>query len=454
MPLRFPGPPGLLRDHNDDAFGRLTLAAISGDWHNPWPELVTPELLTVPGAHPLLRLWYLPQLPSELPAWRTEFDERRLAWPALIGAYHEAVHVSLDFTPAKEWMRICLARLYQHGLLPLLTDDGDGEARAAESWATFQALAQQLQQTFDQIVLAEELLATSVSLHAAQQRYPFTPKQKQEIVRLQAQVVGARRRDFRRLYPAFEHVAELVASAPDLAVAAATLGRLALFLQPISLTGEKPSAAESNERCRRLAKSALGYTSVYHLADWLEQQLGDPQEVDSWREIFGRAVEESRGEAGYFLRVLWGMTHGVQPDPNDDPVAIATGVIERSFNWRSPHERDDWDAALLIPVERADQWHIEPIIGAGLPEGYSSLLALDAYRQQLTLGAGAACPFYDGEGCRCRDSAPGNGGTGLDLGGTVLDARQATNTLAHRLQARSRNVGGVTKGLRAVCRGT
>lgn len=327
--MRFAAP--FPTDQTDASFRRFVTAASGA--HNAWPQSVPtldPAALRQAWAEPLLKTFYLPSTAQGLMLKLRDHLSPELG----VGVIHEGLHLALDFTPAKELGRLCLAQA--HRLVgELLFSEGGWGDREAAIWAELQRANDLLATTCERIVLAEELLVTSVG---------FTSMEMQQVERdsldsalaladfealavaeqghaLWGALEGSGRsfEEFEATYwrfrRAFKEVAFLLVKehgSTELAYPGPVFAQLAIYLESLEfdvarleLIDELPDdageaggvtptlllevvrAIDSRERCERLVEfvETRKPTTCGQLAEWLDQD----RELLGWLKL----VDES-----------------------------------------------------------------------------------------------------------------------------------------------------------------
>jgi hypothetical protein len=404
-----------------------------GTAYNPWPELANPRGLGFGRANPWIRLIYLP---NTTPVWlendKLSLREQIRLW---VGRVHEHIHVALDFTPVKEWVRVCLGLIYTS--VGQLHDAAEfkWDHDTAAKWERFIALHEMLQVSVDRIRLAEELLATAFSFSAAAWR--FADEEARELLREEetswVRGQSAQLPEFEALYfdrpeeeGGFRNLARLLTNDGPFPTSV-VLGQLGVFLEAASLTGrfpltqEKqfwPEARASKDRCIELVAAARHQANPEDILRWVRERI-IRDDLESWQVVLGTMAGLTQGQDVPAAQALWSLARGQQASRRKHFWRRQRGSweLERAFEvssqpWLWPEASSDWAdvdwlQVLLVPRKVGPQWYITPIRMSGsLSSGYESLLVTEAFRQQLDQGVGIRCPVAlfntsDGLTCRC-----------------------------------------------------
>jgi hypothetical protein len=262
----FPSPT-TQREHDGD-FADFIAAH---DIYNPWPELVPsddPSALRQAACQPLLRMRYVPTTDvAQLTLMTGNTTTNSL--PLLLAQWHETYHLLLDFTPAKEWARVCLA--YAHAdceiLLGTATHAAEADEdspllrqQASDAWQEVARMNAILEATARRIMLAEELLVSSLAVERVLDLHRDSINREEferwvsgvldeQAVAVYAAIDGGHadfarfHHEFRRLNAGFRRLARLILDDRD---KAAKLSRLAIYLEPLEFLDPQPDTLEAS----------------------------------------------------------------------------------------------------------------------------------------------------------------------------------------------------------------
>lgn len=392
IPIRFPNAYPLSGDEELNSF----LATNERDLHNSWPEIADFSDLRLAWSNPLIRLWYLPipgvgQYMAD-PATRISSLPLKIAW------VHERSHILHDFSPLKELARIWLSEIYDDltRLFVLLsTPTEPSQEQIIKIVQDFSIFHQYLGSIFDQIYLAEELMATAVGFCIIEKE--ISNQKRDEFEQLEKAWVSQHGAEFQRLYHSgFKKAIRLITNRGGGDKAFTTLARLTIYLQGISdfdVVNHVPVVAMVNswERCQNLVDFVSQTESLNALLTWLTQSITD-EEINTWRRILALEADCLKHATFPFVQNL------VRERPlskNGTSENWARKYQNWYWNWPSSKNKR-WPKAsysLLYPDKIGKRWYIRRWF---FNEGNLGMLVrFDSYRQQLNHGVGFVCPFVD-----------------------------------------------------------
>jgi hypothetical protein len=305
----------------------------------------------------------------------------------------------LDFTPAKELARLCLADAYRSlfNLFVLPGGRWDEEEIRQASWEGLREMNAFLSEITERMVLAEELLVTAVGFDTAATQHTTSAERKREkteLLSLEQLWVAAQGSEFQNLYygdggaGGFKKVARLLRREPD-DVTAIVIGRLGIFLEPLEMVGDEFDVVAGDERCHELVHAVKPMKHCRQLLEWLTSRIrDDTNNIKAWRTVVQTAVAQRDSDPA--IRSLWTLSRG-----SDSRYAYMRPLrlIKEGHDRHVPlpTTRRRWPNAIFYPQEKDDRWYITPMLLAG-DEKYYDVLIWEAFRQQLDAGYGICCP--------------------------------------------------------------
>lgn len=359
--------------------------------HNPWPELADPSDYLRAFSQPIIRTWWLP-----LSAGRPIGDLPPLFRAA---AFHENVHIQLDFTPTNEWARVVLASAYEavSALIAVREDVDDREV--VQLVEKVRGYSRELGEVAETTALAEELLASAWTLRLL--RKLDAPPSAAALDSLDTRLNESYRQSlpgFARYFPTVVRYFEVTE-----AIGPRALARLAIFLNGVRIEGEQVEALEAETRLRLLEDAVATYNDGAKLIRVLDA-VPDSREWFAWRTIL--RLQLSQRESFVAGRHLWRAARGRASrtgSTEEQSWAAAARVQERYWRWHGPGKTASM--VMLVPQVHEGHWYVVAAADGAIVRSLG-ILGLESVRQQLSARIGLRCPFMNYGQCACETGAP------------------------------------------------